>query len=147
MQRGAKQVQLTVPMDIHFEVNSKPLPHSKLILELLERAGTSFPYWTVERMDRALQASSVIICAWRGNELVGFARAISDFTWSGWLSQLAVLPEFQKQGIGTTLLDLVKKELGEEVSLLVHSAEAATGFYESRGFESYANVYRIKRKK
>ena len=94
-----------------------------------------------------MRASSVVVCAWEGRELVGFARAISDFAWCAYLSQLAVMPHSQHQGIGRRLVELVCERLGDEVSLLVHSAEPATGFYQKLGFEQYPNVYRLGRKK
>jgi ribosomal protein S18 acetylase RimI-like enzyme len=134
-------------MDVRFEIDPNPAPKSEAVLALLEQAGISFSNWTVERMDRALKSSSVIICAWYGNELIGFARAISDFAWCAYLSQLCVSPRFQHQGIGKRLVAMVVEQLGQEVSLLVHSAESATGFYQAAGFELYSNVYRMKRKK
>ncbi len=134
-------------MGVRFEINPKPSPKSEPVLALFEKTGISFPNWTVERMDRALKSSSIVVCAWCGNELVGFARAISDFAWCAYLSQLCVAPQFQSRGIGKHLVALVVQELGEEVSLLVHSAESATGFYQAAGFELYSNVYRMKRKK
>lgn len=132
-------------MDIRFEINPKTPPSSKVILALYDAAGISFINWSVERMDRAMKQSGFVACAWHNDELVGFARGITDFAWTGWLSQIAVDPRFQKQGIGKRLLDLVIEHLGDEVSLLTHSADSATGFYEATGFESYSNVYRRKR--
>jgi ribosomal protein S18 acetylase RimI-like enzyme len=134
-------------MPIRFEVNPRPRPDSKSVLAVLEQAGTSFPNWSAERMHRAMEASSVVICAWDDEQLVGFARAISDFAWCAYLSQLAVLPKFQHQGIGRQLVAKLLEQLGDEVSLLVHSAEPATGFYETLGFQHYMNVYRFARKK
>jgi ribosomal protein S18 acetylase RimI-like enzyme len=134
-------------MDVRFEINPKPSPKSEPVLALFEKTGISFPNWTVERMDCALKSSSVVVCAWSGKELIGFARAISDFAWCAYLSQLSVAPQFRNQGIGTHHVALVLQQLREEVSLLVHSAESATGFYQAAGFELYSNVHRMKRKK
>jgi ribosomal protein S18 acetylase RimI-like enzyme len=134
-------------MDVRFKIDPNPAPKSEAVLALFERAGILFPNWTVERMDRALKSSSVVVCAWSGNELIGFARAISDFAWCAYLSQLCVAPQFQNRGIGKRLVALVVQQLGQEVSLLVHSAESATGFYQAVGFELYSNVYRMNRKK
>jgi ribosomal protein S18 acetylase RimI-like enzyme len=134
-------------MEIRYTVNPVILPEPELVLTLLERAGISFPNWTTERMDRALKGSSVVVCAWHDDQLVGFARAITDFAWCAYLSQLAVMPQFQNQGIGKSLVTHIMKAVGEEVSLLVHSADKAIEFYKSTGFEPYSNVFRIKRQK
>jgi ribosomal protein S18 acetylase RimI-like enzyme len=98
-------------------------------------------------MHRALQNGSVIVCAWNERELIGFARAITDFTWIGYLSQLAVVPAFQRRGVGKQLVTHVLEQLGDGVSLVVHSADGASGFYEAVGFERYENVFQIRRKK
>lgn len=134
-------------MDVRFEVNPRPLPAPELVLALLEKTGLSRPNWSVGRMHRALKNGSLVVCAWHEHELVGFARAISDFTWIGYLSQLAVVPAFQKRGIGKKLVSQVLEQLGDGVSLVVHSADDANGFYKAVGFEHYENVFQIRRRK
>jgi ribosomal protein S18 acetylase RimI-like enzyme len=115
-----------------------------LALELLSRAGILHAGWNEERLNRAIKESSLVITAWENEKLVGFARTITDFAWCAYLSQLAVLPEYQALGIGKELIALTTKNLGPEVSLLVHSTEAP-GFYTKLGFEVYENCYRLKR--
>lgn len=134
-------------MVTRFETNPTRTPSAELLLEVLEESGTSFPNWTAERLARAVQSSAVVALAWEGSELVGFARAISDSAWCAYLSQLAVIPHCQKSGVGRQLVACITAHLGDEVSLLVHSAEGATGFYEKLGFELYPHVYRLGRKK
>jgi ribosomal protein S18 acetylase RimI-like enzyme len=68
-------------------------------------------------MTRALRNSSVIVCAWHADQLVGFARVITDYAWFAYLSQIAVKPEFQKRGIGKELIARAQKEVGEEAGL------------------------------
>jgi ribosomal protein S18 acetylase RimI-like enzyme len=98
-------------------------------------------------MDRAIASSSVVVCAWQGDQTIGCARAISDFAWCGYLAQLAVIPPYQHQGVGRKLVEHVVEQLDDEVSLLVHSEESAVDFYEMLGFKRYSNVYRFARKK
>jgi ribosomal protein S18 acetylase RimI-like enzyme len=133
-------------IDVRFEVNPKLLPRSDQVLALLA-GGISFANWTGERMDRALKHSPVIVCAWHGEELVGFTRAISDFAWCAYLSQLCVAPSHQRRGIGKQLAGLVLETLGDEVALIAHSAEGAVGFYQATGFEARSDVFRMKRKR
>lgn len=134
-------------MDIRYEVNPSQSVKAQAVLGLFEQAGISKPNWSIERMNRALSKTSVVACAWHQDQLVGFASAISDFAWIGYLSHLAVKPQFQSKGIGKRLIELVAQELGDEVTLVVHSAESATRFYQTAGFELYSNVYRAKRKR
>jgi ribosomal protein S18 acetylase RimI-like enzyme len=136
------------PMDLRYEVNPGPASlKAEVILMLLEQAGIADSRWSADRMDRALQNSSVVVCAWDAHQFVGFARVITDFAWFAYLSQLAVRPAYQNRGIGKQLVACVRREIGDEVGLLVHSAESAARFYRSAGFEPYANFYRIPRRK
>jgi ribosomal protein S18 acetylase RimI-like enzyme len=130
----------------HYDSNPNPTPDlAESILTLLPQASISNPLWTPDRMLRALKGSSVVLCAWHENQLVGFARVITDFAWFAYLSQLAVKPEFQRQGIGIELINRIRREIGEEPALQVHAADEAIGFYESAGFHPYENVYRLPR--
>jgi ribosomal protein S18 acetylase RimI-like enzyme len=132
----------------HYQLNPALTPKlSESILSLLTQAGNSNPLWTADRMLRALRSSSVVLCAWHEKQLIGFARVITDYAWFAYLSQLAVKPEFQRQGIGRELVNRIRHEIGEEPALQVHAADNAASFYESTGFKPYANVYRLPRKK
>jgi ribosomal protein S18 acetylase RimI-like enzyme len=134
-------------MSIRYETKKTSELKPESVLRLFDKAGISKPDWTTERMQRALKGSAVVVTAWKESQLVGFANAITDFAWIAYLSQLAVDPEYQGKGIGKHLVELVLAELGEEVTLIVHSAEAASEFYLRAGFKSYSNVFRFPRKR
>jgi ribosomal protein S18 acetylase RimI-like enzyme len=134
-------------MEIRYQINPGPSLTPEMVLTLFEEAGILKPNWSVERMSRALSGSSLVVCAWYNAQLVGFARTISDFAWIAYLSHLAVKPSFQNKGIGKCLIERTLRETGDEVSLLVHSADSANKFYQSAGFETYSNVHIIKRTK
>lgn len=134
-------------MIIKYETKITSELSAEAVLRLFDLAGIFKPNWTIERMERALKGSSVVATAWKESQLIGFASAITDFAWIAYLSQLAVNPQYQGNGIGKHLVELVRSELGDEVTLIVHSADAAQGFYRSAGFESYSNVFRYPRKR
>ena len=48
------------------------------------------------------------ITAYQGERLIGCLRILSDGYYFGTITELLVLPEFQKQGIGSQLLNLAK---------------------------------------
>jgi ribosomal protein S18 acetylase RimI-like enzyme len=50
-----------------------------------------------------LDNSDIVATCWNENLLVGIARSITDFSYSCYLSDLAVDVNFQKQGIGPNL--------------------------------------------
>ena len=75
----------------------------------------------------------------------GVARALTDFSWCCYLSDLAVDKAYQKQGIGRELVQRVRAEAGEEAHLLLLSAPKAMDYYPKIGLEAVANGWQIKR--
>ena len=67
---------------------------------------------TPERHHKLLQGSTHFIVAVAGEKAVGFITALSDGVNSSFIPLLEVLPEFQKQGVGSELMRrmLVKLE-------------------------------------
>ncbi len=68
--------------------------------------------------------------------VVGFANAISDGVLSAYIPLLEVLPEWQGQGIGTRLIEVLRGQLDDLYMVdLLCDAELG-GFYERLGFRS-----------
>jgi ribosomal protein S18 acetylase RimI-like enzyme len=128
-------------MQITYETNPINFENPEKILTLFENAGLSKPEWTAERMRKSINGSTTVVLAWQDKELIGFASAISDRAWIGYISQLAVSREYQRRGIGRNLIQKVLADLGNGVTVVVHSAEEASDFYKSVGFTSYKNVF------
>ncbi|WP_204369024.1 GNAT family N-acetyltransferase [Methylocucumis oryzae] len=89
--------------------------------------------------------ANLIISAWHEGQLVGVCRALTDFSYCCYLSDLAVDKAFQKQGIGHELIDRVRSAIGEEVALILLSAPEAMTYYPKVGFKNVENGFIIKR--
>lgn len=131
-------------MKIDYVVNPSNL-RPEDVFALLGRSGIAHPDKTIDRISRAIDGSAVIATAWHDGCLVGYSNAISDLAWIGYISQLAVDPKYQGQGIGKMLVEKIKQTLGDEVTLVVHSADTAKDFYRVIGFEEYNNVFKKSR--
>src|SRR5579872_5454918 len=57
-----------------------------------------------DRMARMLANANLVVTAWDGTLLVGFARSVSDFAYCTYLSDLGVRLSHQRQGIGKELM-------------------------------------------
>ena len=90
--------------------------------------------------------SNLIISAWSEEKLVGIARSVTDFHYCCYLSDLAVHPEFQKLGIGKSLIDKTKEKVSDNSMLLLLSVPNAMGYYPKLGFDSVENGFIIKRR-
>jgi len=88
-----------------------------------------------ELLHQALLSSHSLVTAWHGNRLVGLGNAISDGHLVVYYPHLLVLPEFQRQGIGTELMcRLIARYEGFHQHMLVADGRALD-FYRKCGFE------------
>lgn len=86
-----------------------------------------------DRLERMLRNAGIIITARDGARLVGVSRAISDFSYCCYLSDLAVDVAYQRQGIGKRLIEETRKRAGEGCTLVLISAPAAESYYPKIG--------------
>jgi GNAT superfamily N-acetyltransferase len=77
-----------------------------------------------------LLANGQVFGAWAGGTLAGVI-AYGD----GWIHQLYVLPEFQRQGIGSALLAQAAQDMGDIRLWTFQRNVLARGFYEHHGFQ------------
>ncbi len=83
--------------------------------------------------------STFVFSAWAGERLVGCVRVLSDLHFRSIIYDLAVLPEFQKKGIGKELVQRCVN-MCENSEWLVQT-DTAKGFYEKMGFKEKADYF------
>jgi len=132
-------------MPIEYKINT-PLS-SKEVSDVFRSSGIKRPLDDLDRIQRMINHADVTISAWDIDKPVGIARAITDFTYCCYLSDLAVCEEYQKTGIGTELIERLRNHLGDEVSLLLLSAPTAMEYYPRIGFEKTEKAFVIPRVK
>ena len=98
------------------------------------------------RIESMLQHQNILITAWSGDLLVGVSRALSDFSFCCYLSDLAVDVNFQKKGIGKELIKRTHEAAGPNAMLLLLAAPAAVSYYPKIGMDQFTNCFIIKRK-
>ena len=117
------------------------------IVRVFESSGIQRPTTDLRRITHMFQNANLVLSAWAGRRLVGVCRALTDFSYCCYLSDLAVEREFQKRGIGRTLIDRLRSVIGEEVTLIVVSAPSTVDYYPNVGFEPIQNGYIITRQR
>ena len=75
--------------------------------------------------------------------LVGVSRAISDFHYCTYLSDLAVDRAYQRQGIGRELIRLTHEKAGFHTRLILLSAPAAREYYPHIGMRNHDSCWTI----
>ena len=132
-------------MVITYKVNSRIEAHQ--LAELFQLSGIKRPVNDLNRVKKMLDNANLTITAWDGEKLVGVARALTDFSFCCYLSDLAVVKEYQKQGIGHELVAEIQKQIGDECMLLLLAAPEAIDYYPKIGFDKCPQAYYIPRKK
>ena len=91
-----------------------------------------------QMLEQALSHSLVIYLALDGDAVVGLIRLVGDGFSSVFVQDLIVLPSYQRQGIGSSLMKEALEDFKEayQVQLATEQTEKNVGFYRSMGFET-----------
>lgn len=92
-----------------------------------------------------LAHADVIVTARAGGRLVGVSRAISDFSYCTYLSDLAVDATFQGRGIGRELIRRTHDAAGRHTTLILLAAPAAQSYYPHIGMQRHESCWIIPR--
>ena len=107
---------------------------------LAERRPVSEPD-TIEGM---LTNADIILTARADSELlVGISRAVTDFHYCTYLSDLAVDAAYQGQGIGRELIRRTHEAAGLKTRLILLSAPTARTYYPHVGMRSHDSCWTI----
>ena len=79
------------------------------IIAIYQSSGIKRPVQDADRIRKMYRHANLVITAWDGEKPVGIARALTDFSYCCYLSDLAVRAEYQHQGIGKRLIGEVKQ--------------------------------------
>lgn len=90
----------------------------------------------------AFKHSLKIFAAFVGEQLVGIIRAVGDGYSVVFVQDLLIHPDFQRLGIGRTLLNHIQAEFKDvyQLHLMTDDTEKTLSFYRSLGFESVGEM-------
>ena len=126
---------------------SDVVPTAQQIIDLYNDVELPRPTRDPERIQTMFENSDLIVTAWDGDKLVGVARTITDWVWCSYLADLAVSPDYERSGIGKTLVQLTKQKIGERSMLLLLSVPTAMDYYPKVGFVKENRAFIIHRTK
>ena len=93
-------------------------------------------------LDQALRKASLIVTARDENgTLVGISRAITDFSLSTYLADLAVDEAHQKRGIGRELIRRTHEAAGLHTWLILLAAPKARTYYPHIGMRPHDSAW------
>ncbi|MFE9312707.1 GNAT family N-acetyltransferase [Streptomyces sp. NPDC002405] len=94
-----------------------------------------------ERFAAMVENANLVLVA-RDDEgaLVGIVRAVSDFSYVTYVSDIAVVRDRQRSGIGRALIDATRGE-APAAKLVLLSAPAAVDYYPHIGFTRHESAW------
>jgi predicted GNAT family N-acyltransferase len=117
-------------MDIEYSF-TRPIPPDEL------RRLFALTGWTNTRTTAEIQhvlAHSVCVGAWQGNQLVGFARAITDDLFRAFIEDVIVAEALRGQGIGLALMRALLGRLAHVQEIALGCEDRLVGYYSQLGF-------------
>ena len=101
----------------------------------------------IEQVKRALANTLATFTAVEDEHPVGMVRLLGDGGMSFYLKDFAIIPEYQRHGIGQALMQTAQKFITDQieenwaVSLELISTREAVTFYKRQGFEERPCAY------
>ena len=134
---------------IHYQV--EPELAADEFIDVLHRSTLAErrPVGDTDTIVQMLKHADIIVTARdSAGLLVGVARAISDFSYCTYLSDLAVDTEFQRQAIGRELIERTRRAAnkrrpsgGGEASLILLAAPKARAYYQHIGMQRHDSCW------
>ena len=97
------------------------------------------------RIRDMLRHANLILTARVDGRLVGVSRALTDFAYCTYLSDLAVDEAFQRRGIGRELIRRTHEAAGLHTLLILLAAPAAREYYPHIGMTKHDSCWVIPR--
>ena len=125
------------------EYQLEPALTAAEFVDVLRRStlGERRPLDDLPRMEAMLRNADIIMTARCDGLLVGVARAVSDFSFCTYLSDLAVDENFQRRGIGRELIRRTQEAAGMNAKLILIAAPKAVDYYPHIGMTRHDSCW------
>jgi ribosomal protein S18 acetylase RimI-like enzyme len=125
--------------DVSDAIDLRQLAH------LFESVGWQHRTRDPQRLAQMVRGSMYDVSAFDGGALVGYARAISDGAFNAYVSTVAVLPAYQRRGIGRELVRRLV-EGRDHIQFVLHADPDVHPFYARCGFRPATDMLRRDRR-
>ena len=98
------------------------------------------------RIRAMLRHADLILTARAEGRLIGISRALTDFAYCTYLSDLAVDVAFQRRGVGRELIRLTHEAAGFDTMLILLAAPAAREYYPHIGMTAHDSCWTLPRR-
>jgi len=88
------------------------------------------------RLKIAAENSHTVCSAYAGEKIIGFGRAFSDGQYQSAIYDVVVLPGFQSQGVGKSIMGALLENLPRSAPVLIYAVPGKQAFYRKIGFKN-----------
>ncbi len=134
-------------MDIVYAIETYPELSVEEFLGVLRRSTLAErrPVDEPETIRGMLENADILVTARSEGVLVGISRAITDFHYCTYLSDLAVDKAHQRRGIGKDLIRRTHEAAGRKTHLILLAAPKARSYYPHIGMAAHDSCWMIPR--
>jgi predicted N-acetyltransferase YhbS len=130
--------------DIEYRYGNDLDLHEVIEMYRASTLGERRPIDDRQAMADMLAHANLVVTAWDGPLLVGLSRTLADFSYVGYLADLAVRASHQRRGIGTQLILKTRARMGPQASLVLFAAPKAAEYYPRIGFTRHPSGWVLK---
>ncbi len=132
-------------MDVLYAIERYPDLSVEAFIDVLRRStlGERRPIDDPDTIRGMLEHADLIVTARLDGRLIGISRAITDFSYCTYLSDLAVDQAHQRRGIGKELIRRTHEAAGVQTLLILLAAPKARGYYPHIGMASHDSCWII----
>lgn len=112
-----------------------PMVDYDRLITLFAGAGWSDKIVDPKRLQAMVENSQLVVTAWDGVLMVGFARCTTDHEFNGQINNVVVDPLYRKRGIGRQLIQRIVDSNGK-VTYVLRADPSSLDFYRRLGFRS-----------
>ena len=124
------------------EIKNYSAYNEKEILKLYSSVGWTAYTDEPQTLKQGFQNSLLVLAAYEGEELLGIIRVVGDGVTVVFIQDLLVLPEKQRNGVGTALVKAVLERypVVRQIELTTDQTLETAAFYESLGFSEFEKI-------
>jgi GNAT superfamily N-acetyltransferase len=104
------------------------------------------PVDDAERIRRMIDEADIVLTARVEGLLVGVSRALTDYSYCTYLSDLAVDEAFHGQGIGRELISRTHEAAGLQTMLILLAAPKSRSYYPHIGMQQHESCWFVPRR-
>ena len=122
-------------LEKNMEIKEYQTYNEQEIIDLYQSVGWTNYTSCPEMLEEAYKNSLCILGAFEKEKLVGVVRVVGDGISIVFVQDILVLPEYQRQGVGSALMRAILEKYASayQVELLTDSTEKSKAFYSSVG--------------